>query len=339
MSISSSLSMDSAGTRRSSTAVSTVTQSIRHAAEPFNRSTADIILRSSDLVDFRVHKCILSEASSIFSDMFMLAQPQVAAGSNGADGSRDATNEDASLPVITMQEDSGVLDNLLRICYPVPRKPLHIVGALSPVMAAAVKYAMDGILSILREDLRIVTPNFPLRAYCLATYHGFTAEAAQAAKSCLPISIPQLHTVNIPELKLIDGNALLTLIRYHQRCSQRVLALGQKLPFLSPDWVWFTCDERPTICPKATKSIILPKGETSVPALWWLQYVLSMFVVLRDTPYGDAIRRNTWLWDEAIRGAMTCPKCRKHALKHMRVFVQKLADEVDITVSKVKLSG
>ena len=45
------------------------------AQPPFDKLSADVILRSSDRVDFRVHRTILVEASPVFSDMFSLPQP------------------------------------------------------------------------------------------------------------------------------------------------------------------------------------------------------------------------------------------------------------------------
>ncbi|KAH9022496.1 hypothetical protein EDB84DRAFT_1510327 [Lactarius hengduanensis] len=39
-------------------------------------SQADIIVRSSDHVDFRIHKLILATSSPVFRDMFSLSQPQ-----------------------------------------------------------------------------------------------------------------------------------------------------------------------------------------------------------------------------------------------------------------------
>ncbi|KAI0255963.1 hypothetical protein BJV78DRAFT_1113987, partial [Lactifluus subvellereus] len=42
---------------------------------PFDDADADIILRSSDQVNFHVYKVILSVASPFFKDMFSLPQP------------------------------------------------------------------------------------------------------------------------------------------------------------------------------------------------------------------------------------------------------------------------
>ena len=48
---------------------------IREAGAPFADTDADIILRSSDNVDFRAHRLFLSKASPVFADMFASSSP------------------------------------------------------------------------------------------------------------------------------------------------------------------------------------------------------------------------------------------------------------------------
>ena len=50
--------------------------SVRKAAFPFDEGDADATLRTSDNVEFGVHRVILSLASPIFKDMFSMPQPQ-----------------------------------------------------------------------------------------------------------------------------------------------------------------------------------------------------------------------------------------------------------------------
>lgn len=72
----------------------------------FNNSpTADVILRSSGpkVVEFRVHKAILSIASPVFEDMFSLPQPVT----------------EKALPVCDVSEDAITVEALLRLVYPV----------------------------------------------------------------------------------------------------------------------------------------------------------------------------------------------------------------------------
>jgi hypothetical protein len=67
---------------------------------------ANIIIRSSDLVDFRVHKSVLTMASPFFKYLLSLPQPSDSKSVNG-------------LPVIELSEDSEVLNSLVSILYPV----------------------------------------------------------------------------------------------------------------------------------------------------------------------------------------------------------------------------
>ena len=73
----------------------------------FEVSDANIIIRSSDLVDFRVHKSVLAMTSPFFKDMLCLPQPS---DSKTFDG----------LPVVDLSEDSELLNSLVSILYPVP---------------------------------------------------------------------------------------------------------------------------------------------------------------------------------------------------------------------------
>jgi BTB/POZ domain len=74
--------------------------------EPFDVPDANIIIRSSDNVNFRVHKSLLVMTSSFFKDLFSLPQP-----SDGevVDG----------LPVVRLPECSELLNSLFSVLYPV----------------------------------------------------------------------------------------------------------------------------------------------------------------------------------------------------------------------------
>lgn len=94
---------------------------------PFIRDSADVILRSSERDDFRVHKLILSEASNVFEGMFSLPQSSDTSdrqtpGSTSVSGER--VSEDQQRAVVDMPESSRTLDLLLRYCYPMSRPEL-----------------------------------------------------------------------------------------------------------------------------------------------------------------------------------------------------------------------
>lgn len=75
--------------------------------ELFDVPDANLIIRSSDLVDFRVHKPVLAMVSSVFKDLFSLPQPS------------DSESDD-DFPVVKLSEDSEILHSLVSIIYPVP---------------------------------------------------------------------------------------------------------------------------------------------------------------------------------------------------------------------------
>ena len=72
----------------------------------FDVSDTNLIIRSSDHVDFRVHKSVLAMSSPFFKDLLSLPQPS---DSESVDG----------LPVIQLPENSELLNSLISILYPI----------------------------------------------------------------------------------------------------------------------------------------------------------------------------------------------------------------------------
>ncbi|KAI9450621.1 hypothetical protein BJY52DRAFT_1215423, partial [Lactarius psammicola] len=101
--------------------------------EGLNMQGADVILRSFDLVSFRVHKLILAISSPFFSDTFSLSQP------------RDDDSEvfdDLQVPFVRVSADAEVLHSLLTRLYPIPSVILDSYENALTVLAAAQKYNM-----------------------------------------------------------------------------------------------------------------------------------------------------------------------------------------------------
>ncbi len=74
-------------------------------SETFDVSDADLVIRSSDFVDFQVHKLVLSMASPFFKD---LLSPSQLSDSETVDG----------LHVVQLSEDPELLNSLLSMLYP-----------------------------------------------------------------------------------------------------------------------------------------------------------------------------------------------------------------------------
>jgi BTB/POZ domain len=69
-------------------------------------SDANLVIRSSDFVNFKVHKLVLVVASPFFKDLLSLPQPS---DSESVDG----------LPVVQLSEDSELLSTLVSMLYPI----------------------------------------------------------------------------------------------------------------------------------------------------------------------------------------------------------------------------
>jgi BTB/POZ domain len=72
---------------------------------PSDASDANLVIRSSDFVNFKVHKLVLAVASPFFKDLLSLPQPP---DSESVDG----------LPVVQLSEDSDLLSTLVSMLYP-----------------------------------------------------------------------------------------------------------------------------------------------------------------------------------------------------------------------------
>ncbi|KAL1941210.1 hypothetical protein VTO73DRAFT_7422 [Trametes versicolor] len=146
------------------------------AAYPFNLDTADIILRTPDLVDFRVHRAILAIVSPVFATMFQLPQPGFLSG-NGPDST--------SLPVVDIAEDSKTLDALLRLCYPVPKKETEETDDIILALGAAIKYDMEWPVSVFTRKLEDLAYRNPLHTWTVSCRLGSETVARKAAASLL----------------------------------------------------------------------------------------------------------------------------------------------------------
>ncbi|GJE95563.1 BTB domain-containing protein [Phanerochaete sordida] len=138
------------------------------AAPPFNKPSADVILRSCDNVDFHTHKNILSLASSFFETMFSIPQ-----------GPEQALS---GLPVVEISENSSTLDSLLRLCYPVRDPILGNIDLAGRVLAAAKKYDFTEASDLVAEKLRGLACTSPLEAFSIACRYGDEDLALRAAQ-------------------------------------------------------------------------------------------------------------------------------------------------------------
>ncbi|KAK7053843.1 hypothetical protein R3P38DRAFT_3254339 [Favolaschia claudopus] len=194
--------------------MSTPAASIRDANDPFSPlsnadNPPDIILRSSDLVDFHVHKSILSFASTFFKDMFLLPE-----------GPNVVKDEKAVAP---LPERSEVANILLALCYPrsICIDTFLDLDGVDDAYEAADKYQISGgqaVLERLLDEPRFLEKE-PHRVFAIACHRGLERQAKAAAMATLklPAFIPNIR---VPEFNSISALKVRQLEEFRYQCSQ-----------------------------------------------------------------------------------------------------------------------
>ena len=169
-----------------------------------NVPEANITLRSSDRVNFRVHKALLAMSSPFFEHLLSLPQPP------------DSEIVD-DLPVVQLFEDAELLNSLLSLLYPIPPVIPGSYEKVFALLAACQKYDMVSIQSYIRAEIERGTFPAPVGAqsfgaYALASRLGLIPEMENAAELTLgqPMTFESLGEA----LRQFTGPALRELVRY-----------------------------------------------------------------------------------------------------------------------------
>ena len=139
----------------------------RTAASPFDRGDADLIIRTSDGIDFYVHTPIISVASRVLDGIISTKMGIII----DPDGKQ----------VLRLPEKSDTIEPLLKLCYPVPRPPLRSLRQIRDVLNAATTYDIRVIGEMLETRLVSYAEQFPLQVYAIACRNNLEDVARTAA--------------------------------------------------------------------------------------------------------------------------------------------------------------
>ncbi|KAH9919905.1 uncharacterized protein B0H18DRAFT_936922 [Fomitopsis serialis] len=321
----------------------------RSASSPFDNESADLIIRTSDHVEFRVFKLILREASPIFADMFTLPV---------------AATPEADTGVVDVVEKSTIWDYILRVCYPgpVPSSTTITPDQLWPLLEVASKYNMKCVHDAVCQVMS--TPHMledeALRVYLLACGYGFRDVAIAAARACL--RRPADERTFIPEMRCATAAAYVRLLQYRGDCVDTATAFSQdpKL-FLRSSWKehiggWATVQSISTsrnhpdpahneAC--AGRSVFYKMEPRSSAAgkdkhVTLCRRVLENFMkrsaeALKASPHGSTVLNSKNIAAIA-QEASICGACRKDSQPDNIVrFLEFYASEIDAAIAKVQL--
>ncbi|KAJ7076737.1 hypothetical protein B0H15DRAFT_805465 [Mycena belliarum] len=179
---------------------------------PFCDPAADLILRSSDDIEFHVHRVVLSLLSPVFQDMFTFPQPA----------------SEPEIPEVGMSESGDALDRALRFCYPGAEPSVETLAQLCEILDILLhKYDMQSIVPVAKLYLTQHLDTNPLGSFAVAARYNWDELASVAAKKCLglPLRAPNFPTVD--ELRYVSGKTYDSLLQYHNRCAETArLAIG-----------------------------------------------------------------------------------------------------------------
>ncbi|KAG6370515.1 hypothetical protein JVT61DRAFT_11296 [Boletus reticuloceps] len=313
------------------------------AAAPFDHAKADIILRSSNNIDFRVFKLFLSLASPFFETLFDIPQP--------AEASEDQEVKDG-LAVIPVIEDSKTLDALLRFCYPctlADDPTLDVLQDALDVLEAARKYSLDSIEKKARQA--ISSPKIlevePLRCFAIAHRGRLREETLLAAKQTLALPL-------IPgwfqEIELITAADLLSLLTYHKKCGDAVYALRDDISWITSHYgsneacTWLlgrylytnynTQSYNNCNCPRASSSKYRLFGIQSLQ--WWDNFMEETFKELRDKPCKATLLAAAEKTVQSVK-ALNCQACSQKVTEGMRDLSDLFVKKVEEVVSRIEL--
>ena len=309
-----------------------------YAPAPFDHAKADIILRSSDNINFRVFKLFLSLASPFFETLFNIPQP---AEENGDQEVRDG------LAVIPVTEDSKTLDALLRFCYPctlVDDPKIEVLKDVMDVLEAARKYSLDAIEKKTRQV--IANPKIleaePLRCFVIAHQGRLREETLLAARYTL---MQPLIPSWFQEIELITATDLLTLLTYHRRCGDAVYALRLDLSWITSHYgsseacSWLSGQQYDSYhgsincgCHAATKRYML----FNFSLQWWEDFMEETFLTLRDKPCKETVQASVEKTVQTVK-ARNCQACSPKITEGMRDFLDLFARKIEETVFQVSL--
>lgn len=307
-----------------------------------NPRDSDVDIVSSDGVQFRVRKSLLSQASPVFSDMFSVPQPN---SSLFSDGSTDLIN--LSEPGKTIRLIISLADS--------PHTSL-VIGSLSDIanlLQAADKYDMKTIREHAIYSLRQskVIENEPLRVYAIASQYGAHDTAVRAARRTL--RYPMLHEEYFPELEMVNGGTIYRVLRYHKQCTAAALEVATDHTWIrDAAYVFFDCpeadsgeddnnDEDNKGFENSTTIRTHPsrkhkngyKKRVSVHR-WWTKFMGTTKVALSESICSETIRDKGREMD-ARSSASQCSRCRKRVNSDFSNFLDAFVNEVEARLNKV----
>ncbi|KAA1470181.1 hypothetical protein DENSPDRAFT_870783 [Dentipellis sp. KUC8613] len=301
----------------------------------FYYADGDVVLRSSDGVQFRLHKLILKIASPVFDDTFSVPQPPTA-------------ETDSDIPIVDMAENEKVLRMLLGFCYPGPPPPLSSLKDVRQALAVTSKFQIDNVDDFFRQKLLDAAEDHPEQVFAIGWAHQWKDVVMAAAKATL--RKPFFTGTIVDEFDNIPASAACKLLVYQRRCMKLChmrtkswglwvtvedvpRPLGVESPIKASD------PKFPCSCPGSVK---LCKSNTSimypdiVVSRRFIKLMAAISDAVEDAPHPSSVTSPAVI-QNSLLSEWTCSECREGAACAVTEFTSRFAKMLNETISKIDI--
>ncbi|KAH9940719.1 uncharacterized protein BXZ73DRAFT_98547 [Epithele typhae] len=249
------------------------------APSPFDNPKADIILRTSDSVDFYVFSQVLIAASPVFESMFEFPQPPP-----------DDQTLRIGRPTVTLTEDSKSIATVLKICYPIIKPTEWSLEEMEAGMRAALKFDMELPIAVLTDALEAAVQTRPLAVWAIAcriNQENLALRAAQNLNRTPQTARSRRHP--ILRLNGLDGAEEL-----EASCEGITAGDFYRLCEFDRHYIW-SRDKYELDCPPFP--LLTPPGSstdpTASPTPSDESHIATTIAILADVPSPDVILRSS----------------------------------------------
>ncbi|KAF7290705.1 hypothetical protein MIND_01311100 [Mycena indigotica] len=330
-----------------------VAQAIRDASPPFSATCpaddsnppTDVILRSCDLVDYHVHKMILSFCSPFFREMFAFPEP--------GPGDADANPTKDGKPVVLMAESCAALEKVLLVCYPrlAGGHTIRDLDGVGEAYEAVKKYDISGGTALLESVLLdpIFSQREPLRVFALGCWLNLDVVIKTAAEASLKLSsihppAPVKELESISAIKLWQFNelhiAFTTKVRgflsgFAEPQPHGMSGYGKGFSWTSRTWWPNTShDDCPLEFDTATAT------EWAIyPAPWFIEHLTRICRAPHINDIPTITQAIVHLSTDTVAEITKCPICLERVQNDLHTLAKNFEDCVELARETVGLSS
>ncbi|KZV68246.1 hypothetical protein PENSPDRAFT_736053 [Peniophora sp. CONT] len=305
----------------------------KRAGPPWDDSDADLVLRSAEDVEFRVHRIILARSLSAFDLSSLFAR------------SGDQELSEDGLPILRLPDGAETVATLLSALYPGPAPVLTNLSSIRAMLGSLDRYGARFVPASIRSALEALASAEPEQTYVLACAARLPDIARTAARATLRAP-RQLAPVSRSDLLGLTALQYHALVLYQDECRAASRELASSFAWIAGDDVPGAVPADPSRsalecgCAAAHEQTASRKGTHAVPYYlvpeWVRKFMASVAEALVKDVRGEIARRPAMMIP-ALKEAFACNDCANAVEVTFTAFAEKLEQQINQRISEVQL--